>query len=78
VQWPFADFLMSPAARNWFFGTHYLAYMTPPTSLYARFQFIPAPPPAEFWRGMAIALAVTCGFAYLGVHVGRAMLRVRR
>ena len=21
VQWPFANFLMSPAARNWFFGT---------------------------------------------------------
>src|SRR5262249_1770267 len=23
VQWPFANFLMSPASRNWFFGTHY-------------------------------------------------------
>ena len=26
VQWPMADFLMSPAARNWVFGSHYRSY----------------------------------------------------
>ena len=41
VQWPFADFLMSPTARNWFFGTTYFDYGTPATSLYARFEFVP-------------------------------------
>ena len=41
VQWPFADFLMSPAARNWVFGTGYFGYYTRPTSLYARYQFLP-------------------------------------
>ena len=26
VEWPTADFMMTPAARNRFFGTHYLEY----------------------------------------------------
>ena len=26
VQWPFANFLASPAARNWFFGSNYFGY----------------------------------------------------
>ena len=30
VQWPFADFLMSPWARNWIFATNRMAYMVPP------------------------------------------------
>jgi hypothetical protein len=78
VQWPFANFLMSPAARNWFFGTNYFDYGTPPTSLYARYLFIPAAPPSEFWIGMLIAVATACVTTYIGVHAGRAMLRVRR
>jgi hypothetical protein len=78
VQWPFANFLMSPLARNWFFGTAYMDFGTPPTSLYARFQFVPPPPAAQFWRVMAIALAVTCLMTYVGLHLGRVMQRVRR
>jgi hypothetical protein len=78
VQWPFANFLMSPAARNWFFGTAYMDYGTPPTSLYARYLFIPPAPRAQFWTGMLIALAVSCATTYIGLHAGRAMLRVRR
>ena len=41
VQWPFADFLMSPAARNWFFGAKYFGYYASPTSLYVRYRFMP-------------------------------------
>jgi hypothetical protein len=78
VQWPFANFLMSPLARNWFFGTTYQDYGTPPTSLYARFQFVPAEPPSQFWWGLAIAILTTCVMTYGGIHAGRAMRRVRR
>jgi hypothetical protein len=78
VQWPFATFLMSPLARNWVFGTTYMDFGTPPTSLYAQFQFVPPLPPAQFWRGMAIALFTTCVMTYLGLHLGRVMQRVRR
>ena len=78
VQWPFANFLMSPAARNWFFGTTYLDYGTPPTSLYARYLFDPPAPSSQFMIGMLIAVATSCVTAYIGLHAGRAMLRVRR
>jgi hypothetical protein len=30
-QWPFATFLLSPGARNWFFSSHYIDFMTRPT-----------------------------------------------
>ncbi len=39
VEWPFASFLMTPAARNKFFGTMYLMYSLPPTSSLARNVF---------------------------------------
>src|SRR5882757_471052 len=41
VQWPFATFLMSPAARNYVFGAIYFDYFTPPTSYYWRYLFLP-------------------------------------
>ena len=78
VQWPFADFLMSAAARNWFFGTMYMDYGTPPTSLYARFQYVPAAPSSRFWTVMLIAFVTACAMTYIGLHAGRAMQRVRR
>ncbi len=42
VEWPFASFLMTPAARNWFFGTGYLFYAMPPQSYVARYVFYPS------------------------------------
>jgi hypothetical protein len=32
VQWPFANFLMSDAAKNWFFGSHHFGYYVHPKS----------------------------------------------
>jgi hypothetical protein len=78
VQWPFANFLMTPLARNRFFGTTYMDFSTPPTSLYARFEFIPAETLQQLGRGMLIALIAACVMAYAGLHVGRAMQRVNR
>lgn len=78
VQWPFANFLMSPLARNRFLGTAYMDFGTQPTSLYARFEFVPPEPAWQFWPAMAIALVTTCLMTYAGLHVGRVMQRVRR
>src|SRR5215475_9466840 len=39
VEWPFADFLMSPASRNAIFGTAYFAYFDPAGFLYDPYQF---------------------------------------
>jgi len=79
VQWPFASFLMSPAARNWFFGTHYLDYGIPSTSYYVRNLFFPLErTPAEFWTGMAIALVAAVLSTRLGLAWGSWMQRIRR
>jgi hypothetical protein len=79
VQWPFANFLMLPAARNWFFGTHYIDYGTPPRSIYARYVFgVREATAAQFWRGMTIALVISCAMMWIGLHAGRAMKKVQR
>ena len=78
VQWPFANFLMTPGARNWFFGTAYRDYGTPATSLYARFEFVPPEAAAVLVRGLLTAAIVSCLMAYAGLLAGRAMQRVRR
>jgi hypothetical protein len=79
VQWPFANFLMTPLARNGVFGTHYFDYGTPARSDYARYLFYASETTAtQFWRGMLIAAVISCAMMWLGVRVGRTMQRVRR
>jgi hypothetical protein len=78
VQWPFADFLMTPLARNWVFGTDYMDFSTPARSVYARFLFIPPEATLQFWRGMFVAAVTSCVMVWLGIHAGRSMQKVRR
>jgi hypothetical protein len=78
VQWPFANFLMTPGARNWFFGTAYRDYGTPANSLYARFEFVPLERFDVLVRGFSAAVIISCLMAYAGLLAGRAMQRVRR
>jgi hypothetical protein len=59
VEWPFADFLMSPASRNRFFGTMYFWYGLPPTSHSARYLFWEGETAAHFWRNMGLALVLS-------------------
>ena len=67
VEWPFASFLMTPAARNRFFGTIYLWYGLPPMSYAAQNRFLPESA-SQFWIGIAIAVA----FCMVFVRWGRA------
>jgi hypothetical protein len=78
VQWPFANFLMTPMARNWFFGTHYMDFSTPERSIYARYMFGSAEAPAARFSGMTIAAVTSCLFMWIGLHAGRLMQKVRR
>jgi hypothetical protein len=79
VQWPFANFLMTVNARNRFFGTAYMDFSTPPQSSYARFVFYPDhSTPAQFVRGMLVALLISCLTMWVGLLAGRAMQKVRR
>ncbi len=79
VQWPFAKFLMSPAARNWFFGMAYFAYFDPAGLLYDPYKFqIAEKTRGEFWATMAAALVISIIAARLGLAWGDWMRRMRR
>jgi hypothetical protein len=79
AQWPFANFLMTPLARNRFFGAAYLDYSTPQRAFYARYLFNPREATATgFWRGMLIAGVTSCLMTWAGLHAGRVMQKVRR
>ena len=79
VQWPFASFMLTSSARNWFFGGGYLDFATPPRSPLARFAFFyREPDPSQFWRLMLIAAVMSCFMMWIGLHGGRAMRTVRR
>lgn len=79
VQWPFADFLQSPAARNGFFGSHYLPFFTHPDSDAARFVFTPIETSAaQFWTRMAMALAAAILSLRLGLALGSWLQTIKR
>jgi hypothetical protein len=78
VQWPFANFLMTPLARNAIIGAHYMGYNTRPGTPYATFQFFARESATTFWRGMVIATLITCVMMWLGLHAGLAMKRIKR
>jgi hypothetical protein len=79
AEWPFANFLMSPASRNWFFGTHYFTYFENPNSYAVRNLFYtPEPTPAAFWLGMALALVVAVMSTRLGMAWGEWVRGIRR
>jgi hypothetical protein len=78
VQWPLADFLMSPAARNWFFGAMYFGYNTNPLGRYALYQFIPPEAAADFWREAALAFILSVLLIRIGLASGDRLGRIRR
>jgi hypothetical protein len=79
VQWPFAEFLMSPASRNKIFQTTNFPYFVPPTSPWVRNIYIPTEHgPAQFWIRMLIALCVSILMVRIGMAWGEWMRRIRR
>ncbi|MBM3774919.1 MAG: hypothetical protein FJW37_07090 [Acidobacteria bacterium] len=78
AQWPFADFLMSPGARNWVFGAHYFDYDTRPDSYIARSLFYPLETPAQLRFELALAVAAATLSARAGLGWGEWMRRIRR
>jgi len=79
VQWPFANFLVSPASRNWFFATDNLPYFVPPASNWARNAWLPTESsPTQFALRMLLALAAGILMTHLGFAWGNWMRRLRR
>ena len=79
VEWPFANFLLSSASGNRFFGTRYLG-----------FDDLTAPPDATLWRftapehglalmiGLAVAAICAAVGIYVGAMVGERLRLIRR
>jgi hypothetical protein len=78
VQWPFASFLMSPAARNWFFGAKYFGYFSPPNAAYLRYQFFAAESGVNLWQELGLTVATAILSIRLGLATGDWMRRVQR
>jgi hypothetical protein len=80
AQWPFADFLHSPAARNWIFFSDEFSYMVPAGSnarLY-RYYGEHALTSPVLWAGLAVALIYATVSARAGLAWGRWMRVVQR
>lgn len=75
VQWPFADFLVSPWARNDFFGSHRMDYGVPPQAQERWYRVRPAD---DLATGLPIAVAIAFVSARLGLWWGHWMSRVQR
>jgi hypothetical protein len=79
AQWPFATFLMTPAARNWFFGMNYFAYFDPANYLYDPYAFSRGEKTlAQFWGVLASAFVISIITTRLGLAWGDWMRRIRR
>jgi len=75
AQWPFAHFLMSPGARNWFFASHRMQYNTDAVS---QAHFFTLNPPDNLAAGLPIAVALAFVSARCGLWWGDWMSRVQR
>jgi hypothetical protein len=54
-------------------------FSTPVRSAYARYVFVARDGTAvQFWRGVIVAAIISCLMAWVGLHAGRAMQKVRR
>jgi hypothetical protein len=79
VQWPFANFLMSPASRNWVFATADFPYFFPSTEPIVRNVFVPTESStAQFALRMVLAFVVAVLTTRIGFGWGDWMRRVRR
>ena len=79
VQWPFANYLMSPPSRTWIFGTAYFAYSDPAGILSPAYRFKTIESsPTVFALTLVAAFAVAILSTRLGVGWGDWMARVRR
>jgi len=79
AQWPFAAFLMTPAARGRLFNPENYVYWMGPAYQALQNHFDVAPPGSwSFGTHLLIALALGTVMSYLGLSRGSWMRRVRR
>jgi hypothetical protein len=83
VHWPWAEFMLTPASRNFFFGGDIWDYTARPGPWRYEFWGLDARPgeqwsPDLFVVRMAIAVAIAFVMARFGLALGKGLVRVRR
>ena len=78
VQWPFGSFLISPLARNGFFGMTNFAYQEPISLHLLAYQFQLDATRSAFWLGMGVAWVAAFLSMRVGLAFGSWLLRIRR
>lgn len=83
VHWPWAEFMLSPAADSYVFGDNRWTYMDPPADWQTEFWVFDAGPggawsAARFGRGLAIATVTAFLTGRVGIAFGRWMRQLRR
>jgi len=78
VQWPFGIFMISPAARNAFFGQIYFPYQMPPSMHQLAYQFRLDPSRKDFLTGMGLAWLGSLISSRIGITYGNWLSRIRR
>jgi hypothetical protein len=78
VEWPFASFLMTPAAANRFFGTIYFDYNSPSWGVDRLRQFWEPQHGIALFRGLAIATICGSISTWIGLGFGGWMRKVQR
>jgi hypothetical protein len=78
AQWPFANFLMSKAAENRFFGTAFHDFNMPSTSVDVTRQFFHPEQGLVLWTGLAEAMLYAAIVTWLGLALGRWMKKIQR
>jgi hypothetical protein len=78
VEWPFASFLMTNAAKNVFFGAAYLDYGEPPQSADALREFFRPEHGLVLWEGLAMAMLYSALSVWIGLALGRWMRKIQR
>jgi hypothetical protein len=76
VQWPFASFLMTEHARNWFFNANNFVYWMTPSQAEASYRFVREE--GSFLVAMVLAWVAGTASSYVGLWFGTWMTRVRR
>jgi hypothetical protein len=78
VHWPFGEFMISPLARNWFFGMIYFPYQFPTVLHHLAYEFERDPTRAAFLQGMGIALISAIVASRVGIAFGDWLAGLRR
>jgi hypothetical protein len=76
-QWPFGDFLMTPHARNWFFGAEGWGYDFDPNFEY-RYAFAVTDTGMTLIIGLAVAWMMALCSARAGITLGNWMQKIQR